>query len=62
MLTYVTEAWTLCKQDEMRMTEAEVEFMRKTSNSTRLNYKKNFDIIKELDKELTALTGGTMFF
>jgi hypothetical protein len=47
MLTYGSEAWTVCKQDRRTITAAEMEFMRRAAGYTHLDYKRNLDIMKE---------------
>jgi hypothetical protein len=47
MLTYGSEAWTVCKQDRKRITAAEMEFMSRTPGYTHLDYERYLDIMKE---------------
>jgi hypothetical protein len=68
MLTYGSEAWTICKGDERRITAAEMKFIRTTTDYTHFNFESNSDIMKELDTQLIMefiqreRTGKTMFF
>jgi hypothetical protein len=60
MLTYGSEAWTVCKRDEIIITAAEMKFMR-TAGNTCSDYKRNLDTLKELKiwnlQKITDLTG-----
>jgi hypothetical protein len=48
-LVYGSEAWTLRRADERRLTSAEMRFMRRTvAGYTLLDRKKSEDILKEL--------------
>jgi hypothetical protein len=51
MLTYSTEAWTVCKRDESRITSVDMEFMRGTIDYTGLDYEKNLYAMRELNTQ-----------
>ena len=48
MLTYGSEAWTIRKKDISRITASEMKFMRRTAGYTKLDKKRNSDILQEL--------------
>ncbi|KAJ4437007.1 hypothetical protein ANN_17139, partial [Periplaneta americana] len=48
VLTYGSEAWTIRKADEQRLTTAEMRFMRRTAGCSLLEHRKNVDILQEL--------------
>jgi hypothetical protein len=52
MLTYRSEAWTVCKQHKSRITVAEIKFMR-IAGYAHLDYERNSDILKELNTQPT---------
>jgi hypothetical protein len=49
VLTYGSEAWTIRKADERRVTTAEMRFMRQTAGCSLLELQRNEDILKELN-------------
>jgi len=51
MLTYGSEAWTVCKRDERRIRAADMKYMRRAAGCTRLDYRKNLDTMKELSMQ-----------
>jgi hypothetical protein len=46
-----SENWTMKANDKTRITAAETRFMRKTSKYVWSDYKRNYDILKELQTE-----------
>ncbi|KAJ4442157.1 hypothetical protein ANN_12023 [Periplaneta americana] len=48
VLTYGSEAWTIRKADEQRLTTAEMRFMRRTAGCSLLEHRKNVDTLQEL--------------
>ena len=49
ILCYGSEAWTLRKRDESRLTACEMRFMRRTAGYTKWDHKKNEDVLQELN-------------
>ena len=45
---YGSEAWTLCRSDETRITACEMKFMCRTAGCTKWDLRKNVDILEEL--------------
>jgi hypothetical protein len=45
------EAWTIRKNDETRITAAEMRFMRRKANCTKWGHKRNEEIMEELKTE-----------
>jgi hypothetical protein len=45
---YGSEAWTICRSDRTRITTAEIKFLRRTAGYTKLDKKRNTDILREL--------------
>jgi hypothetical protein len=52
MLCYGSEAWTIQKSDEGRITACEIKFMRRTAGYTKWDLKMNEEVLKELKAEL----------
>jgi hypothetical protein len=50
--TYSSEAWTICKRGESRITGAKMKFMRQTAGYTCMGHRRNTVIMKELNTEL----------
>ncbi|KAJ4425680.1 hypothetical protein ANN_27876 [Periplaneta americana] len=48
VLTYGSEAWTIRKANDQRLTTAEMRFMRRTAGCSLLEHRKNVDILQEL--------------
>jgi hypothetical protein len=48
MLCYGSEAWTIRKSDESRITACEMKFMRRTAGYTKWDLKSNEEMLKEL--------------
>ncbi|KAJ4425946.1 hypothetical protein ANN_27572 [Periplaneta americana] len=48
MLTYGSEAWTICKRDINRITASEMKFMIITAGYTKLDKNKTVDILQDL--------------
>jgi hypothetical protein len=48
ILTYGSEAWTICKSDRTRITAKEMKFLRETAGYTKLDKKRNTEILREL--------------
>jgi hypothetical protein len=48
ILTYGSEAWTLSKSDRTRNIANEMKFLRRTAGYTKLDKKRNMEIIREL--------------
>ena len=48
VLMYGSEAWTIRQSDQHRITANEMKFLRRTAGYTKLDKKKNIDIMKEL--------------
>jgi hypothetical protein len=48
ILTYGSEAWTICKSDRTRITASEMKFLRRTAGYTKLDKKRNTEILREL--------------
>jgi hypothetical protein len=48
ILTYGSEAWTICKSDSTRITANEMKFLRRTAGYTKLDKRRNMEIIQEL--------------
>jgi hypothetical protein len=42
---------TICKRDESKISAAVMKFMKRTAVCTRSDYKKNLDIVKELNTQ-----------
>ncbi|KAJ4445485.1 hypothetical protein ANN_07293 [Periplaneta americana] len=51
VLCYGSEAWTLRKKDESRITANEMKFMRYTAGYTKWDHKRNEDVMEELRLE-----------
>lgn len=51
VLCYGSEAWTLRKCDENRITASEMKFMRRTAGYTKWDHQRNEDILQELGLE-----------
>ncbi|KAJ4428831.1 hypothetical protein ANN_25824 [Periplaneta americana] len=51
VLCYGSEAWTLRKKDESRITANEMKFMRYTAGYTKWDHKRNEDVMEELQLE-----------
>jgi hypothetical protein len=51
LLCYGSEAWTIRKSDESRITACEVKFMRWTAGYTKWDLKRNEEVLKELKVE-----------
>ncbi|KAJ4445242.1 hypothetical protein ANN_07043 [Periplaneta americana] len=51
VLCYGSEAWTLKKKDESRITANEMKFMRYTAGYTKWDHKRNEDVMEELQLE-----------
>jgi hypothetical protein len=47
ILTYGSESWTICKSDRTRMAANEMKFVRRTAGYTKLDKKRNTDILRE---------------
>jgi hypothetical protein len=47
ILTYGSEAWTICKSDRTRIIANEMKFPRRTAGYTKLDKKRNMEIIRE---------------
>jgi hypothetical protein len=45
---YGSEAWTICKSDRTRVTAKEMTFLRRTAGYTKLDKKRNTEILREL--------------
>ncbi|KAJ4438692.1 hypothetical protein ANN_14639 [Periplaneta americana] len=54
VLAYGSEAWTLRKCDERRLTTAEMRFMRKTAGYSLLDHHRNVEILKKLKIDSTV--------
>jgi hypothetical protein len=48
ILTYGGEAWTIRKSDRTRITVNEMKFLRRTAGYTKLDKKRNTEILREL--------------
>jgi hypothetical protein len=48
VLSYRSEAWTIRRTDERRLSSAEMRFLRRTAGYTRWDHKRNDDILTEL--------------
>jgi hypothetical protein len=48
ILTYGSEAWTICKNDRTRITDNEIKFLRRIAVYTKLDKKRNTEILREL--------------
>jgi hypothetical protein len=48
ILKYGSEAWTFCKSDRTRLTVNEIKFVRRTAGYTKLDKKRNTEILREL--------------
>jgi hypothetical protein len=48
VLSYGSEAWTIRRTDEKRLISAEMRFLRRTAGYIRWDYKRNQDILTEL--------------
>jgi hypothetical protein len=48
ILTYGSEAWTVCKSDITRITANEMKFLRRRAGYTKLDKKRNTEILLEL--------------
>jgi hypothetical protein len=48
ILTYGSEVWTICKSDRARITANEKKFVRRTARYTKLDKKRNTEILREL--------------
>jgi hypothetical protein len=48
VLCYGSEAWTIRKSDESRITALEMKFMRPTAGYTKWDLKSNEEMLKEL--------------
>jgi hypothetical protein len=48
ILTYRSEAWTICKSDRTRITANEMKFLRRTAGYKKLDKKRNAEILWEL--------------
>jgi hypothetical protein len=48
ILTYGSEAWTICKSDITRIIANEMKFLRRTAGYTELDKKRNTEIVQEL--------------
>jgi hypothetical protein len=46
-----SEAWTIQKSDESRITACEMKFMRRTAGYTKWDLKRNEEVLKELKVE-----------
>jgi hypothetical protein len=51
ILTYGSEAWTVCKSSRTRITANEMKFLRRTAGYTKLDKKRNTEILRELKIE-----------
>lgn len=51
VLTYGSEAWTIRRKDESRVTSNEMRFMRRTAGYTKWDHKRNEEIMDELGLE-----------
>jgi hypothetical protein len=51
MLCYGSEAWTIRKSDESRITACEMKFMHRTAGYTKWDLKRNKEVLKELKVE-----------
>jgi hypothetical protein len=49
MLFCGSEAWTIRKSDESRITACEMKFMRRTAGYTKWDLKRNEEVLKELN-------------
>jgi hypothetical protein len=50
-LCYGSEAWTIRKIDESRITACEMKFMRRTAGYTKWDLERNEEVLKELKME-----------
>jgi hypothetical protein len=48
VLTYGSEAWTMCNSDRTGITANEMKFLRRTAGYTKLYKKRNTEILREL--------------
>jgi hypothetical protein len=48
ILTYGSEAWTICKIDRTRITANKMKFLRRTASYTKLDKKRDTEILREL--------------
>jgi hypothetical protein len=48
VLKYGSEVWTICKSDRTRVTVNEMKFVRRTAGYTKLDKKRNTEILREL--------------
>jgi hypothetical protein len=48
ILTYGSEAWTICKSDRTRITANEMKFLRRTAGYIKSHNKRNTEILREL--------------
>jgi hypothetical protein len=48
VLCFGSEAWTIRKNDESRITACEMKFMRRTAGYTKWDLKRNEEVLKEL--------------
>jgi hypothetical protein len=51
LLCYGSEAWTIQKSDESRITACELKFMCRTAGCTKWDLKRNKEVLKELKVE-----------
>jgi hypothetical protein len=51
VLCYGSEAWTVLKSDEGRITACEIKFMRRTGGYTKWDLKRNEEVLNELKVE-----------
>jgi hypothetical protein len=52
MLCYGSEAWTIQKSDERRITACEMKFVHWTAGCTKWDLKRNEEVLKEVKVEL----------
>jgi hypothetical protein len=48
ILTYGSESWTIRKSDRTRITANEIKFQGRTAGYTKLDIKRNMEILREL--------------
>jgi hypothetical protein len=48
IVTYGSDAWTICKSDRTRITANEMKFLRRTAGYTELDKTRNTEILREL--------------
>lgn len=51
MLSFGSDAYTMCKRGEDKSRAAEIKFMRMTAGGTGSDWKRNLVIVKELNTE-----------